>query len=200
MAAKVEATSTGIVRTERRLGERRNWGGRLSAPAVPMSLAVALSPRQCVSGLAPSSGVPHVPLFEGQARGAADMSVWPTGTISLSMRMDPSKVALCMAPSPRALSSSRRVSARASLPGHSCTAAQLMRSCSWVSINPVKTHMPNPIATTEKDKKWKKLRLGKKRIGVRRLICARHTSRGPRGEARRPALGDRSQGRSPGWF
>ena len=72
-------------------------------------------------------------------------------------------------------------------------------------------HKPceNPYAQPNRDdgkkwkkvgKKWKKVAPGEKRIGVRRLTCARHTSRGPGGEARRPALSDRSQGRSPAWF
>lgn len=82
---------------------------------------------------------------------------------------------------------------------HSCTAHALML---------MGVHKPceNPYAQPNRDdgkgqKVEKSGAWGKNALGCGgRLICARHTSRGPGGKARRPALSDRSQGRSPAWF
>lgn len=201
MVAKVEATSTGIVRTEPRLGERRNLGERLNAPAVPMSLAVVLSPRRCVSRLAPSLGVPHVPLFEGPGEGRS-RHVSMADRHHFAVHEDGPQhggvVHFILAARPVEQQARERT-----------------RQPAWPGLRSTQLHMlmgvhkpcENPYAQPNRDdgkgqKSGKKWRLGKKRIaiGVRRLIRARHTSRGPGGEARRPALGDRSQGRSPAWF
>lgn len=205
MAAKVEATSTGIVRTERRLGERRNLGERLSAPAVPMSLAVALSPRRRVSRLATGLGVPHVPLFEGPGEGRSrhvSMADWHHFAVHEDGPQQGGVVHVTLAARPVEQQARERTRQPAWPQLHSCTAHALML---------MGVHKPceNPYAQPNRDdgkkwkkvgKKWKKVAPGEKRIGVRRLTCARHTSRGPGGEARRPALSDRSQGRSPAWF